>query len=82
MRDETEPYRRILTATINSEQNQRQQLEEAHGTVWNTEELGRDFEVQGFSAPFVVVKRKSDGAVGSLMFQHMPRFYFNFEEAR
>jgi hypothetical protein len=28
----------------------------------------------------VVVKRKSDGVVGSLEFQHHPRFYFNFAE--
>jgi hypothetical protein len=29
-------------------------------------------------APFVVVRRKADGVKGSLMFQHMPRFYYGF----
>ena len=32
----------------------------------------------GFAAPFVVVKRRSDGAVGSLEFTHSPHVYFAF----
>ena len=50
-----------------------------HGQVWDTQELERDFEVIGFLAPFVGVRRRSDGVVGSLLFQHWPRFYFRFE---
>ena len=46
--------------------------------VWNTDELQADFDVRGFMAPYVVVVRKRDGVVGSLEFQHSPRFYFNF----
>jgi len=45
---------------------------------WNTQELAAEFEVLGFMAPFVVVRRKSDGAKGSLEFTHNPRWYFNF----
>lgn len=45
---------------------------------WTTEELGRDFDVMGFAAPFVVVKRRSDGVKGSLEFTHSPRVYFNW----
>ena len=45
---------------------------------WNTEELGNDFRVLGFCAPFVSVIRKSDGAKGSLQFTHLPRWYFNW----
>ena len=78
--DKTEGIRRILTAVINSNSPERAELESKFGTVWNTEELGRDFEVSGFMAPFVVVKRKADGKVGSLMFQHAPRYYFSFTE--
>ena len=59
---------------------ERERLEKIYGQVWNTQELGRDFQVLGFAAPFVVVSRKSDGKKGSLEFQHMPRFYFNFVE--
>ena len=48
---------------------------------WTTDELTRDFEVIGFSAPFVVVKRRSDGVKGSLQFDHSPRKYYNWIEA-
>jgi hypothetical protein len=49
------------------------------GQTWTTTELQREFEVIGFAAPFVVVRRKSDGAVGSLEFQHHPRVYFSWK---
>ena len=62
-------------------QETRKQLEEQVGQVWDTKELQKDFEVIGFQAPFVVVKRKADGQKGSLQFTHMPRFYFSFSEA-
>jgi hypothetical protein len=46
---------------------------------WSTEEMTRDFEVLGFLAPFVVVRRRADGVEGTLEFRHSPRVYFNFE---
>jgi hypothetical protein len=49
------------------------------GPRWDTEALTRDFEVLEFAAPFVVVKRRSDGALGSLKFTHQPRVYFGWE---
>jgi hypothetical protein len=52
--------------------------EEPEGETWDTEALRRDFEVTGFSAPYVVVKRRSDGAVGSLQFTHSPRVYWGW----
>jgi hypothetical protein len=45
---------------------------------WTTDELRNDFEVIGFAAPFVVVRRKADGVKGSMEFTHSPRFYFGF----
>ena len=78
MPDPTEPFRRQRLAEINSQPGSREALEAQHGQVWNTEELSRDFEVIGFMAPLVVVRRKSDGVKGSLEFQHSPRIYFNF----
>lgn len=48
--------------------------------TWNTEKLQQDFEVLGFQAPFVVVRRKSDGKLGSLQFDHMPRIYYGWSE--
>ena len=46
---------------------------------WDTEALQRDFEVQAFAAPYVIVRRKADGARGTLMFTHRPRWYFAWE---
>jgi len=65
---------------INAEPGSREALEAEHGQVWDTQQLQADFAVQGFCAPFVVVQRKADRKVGSLMFQHYPRFYFGFTE--
>jgi hypothetical protein len=32
----------------------------------------------GYAAPFVVVRRRSDGQRGSLEFSHQPRVYFGW----
>ena len=78
MNDPTEAIRRERLAEINAEPGSRQALEAQYGNVWDTQELSRDFEVEGFLAPLVVVRRKADGQRGSLEFQHQPRFYFSF----
>jgi hypothetical protein len=77
--DETEQIRRQMQARINSIEADRALLEHQHGKVWNTTELAEDFEVLGFAAPLVMVRRKADGTKGSLLFQHSPRFYFCFK---
>lgn len=77
--DSTEAMRRDLQNIINAKRAERKDLERKYGKVWNTEELRNEFSVMGFAAPFVVVRRKSDGAVGSLSFQHSPRYYFDWE---
>ena len=79
MADETETIRREMVAEINAEPGSRLDLESKHGKVWDTTELSKDFEVIGFAAPLVVVRRRSDRVRGSLMFQHSPRFYFGFQ---
>lgn len=78
MSDPTEAIRRQRVAEINAEPSSREALEAHHGQVWNTEELSQDYEVTGFLAPIVVVRRKVDGKKGTLEFQHNPRFYFGF----
>lgn len=50
------------------------------GQTWDTTQLQEDFEVLAFLAPFVTVRRKSDGVTGSLEFSHSPRVYFGFKE--
>ena len=79
MSDPTEAIRRERLAEINAVPNSRDALEAEHGRVWDTDQLRQDFEVVGFLAPLVVVRRKADGVKGSLEFQHSPRFYFRFE---
>lgn len=81
MSDPTEAVRKELLVTINADPGSREALEVEHGQVWDTRQLGEDFDVLGFMAPVVVVRRKSDGQKGSLYFQHSPRFYFDFQPA-
>ena len=76
---EVETARRLRATELNRNPGSGSQLEARYGRVWSPDELARDFEVIGFAAPYVVVRSRSDGALGSLEFQHHPRFYFNFE---
>ena len=79
MTDATETARRALQQEINAELSVRETLELQHGEVFDTSEMREAFTVTGLAAHFVVVTRKSDGAKGTLVFQHRPRFYFGFE---
>ncbi len=72
MSDPTEPIRRERLTEINAEPGSREALEVVYGQVWDTKQLSDAFEVIGFMAPLVVVRRKSDGVKGSLEFQHNP----------
>lgn len=82
MTDPTEPARRQMIADLNSDPGSREALEARHGQVWDTGQLQDAFDVIGFMAPIVVVRRKADGVKGSLRFQGRPRFYFGFEPHR
>jgi len=83
--DATENFRKVMVSTLASEvestdeQKERDRLEKAYGQVWDTKELQADFTVKGFMAPYVAVVRKKDMKKGTLIFQHMPRFYFMFD---
>jgi hypothetical protein len=79
MFDPTEAARRQLVAEINAMPWPREHLEARYGQVWDPHQLKLEFEVIGFRAPFVVARRRSDGVLGSLMFQNEPRLYFSFE---
>jgi len=79
MTDPTEALRRERLVEINAEPGSRAALEAKYGQVWSTDELSETFDVIGFMAPLIVVRRRSDGQKGSLEFQHSPRYYFNFE---
>ena len=73
MTDPTEDLRRGLQNMVNSGEIP------PEGQTWTTGQLREQFEVEGFLAPFVVVRRKSDRVRGTLMFRHHPRVYFRFE---
>lgn len=79
MSDPTEAIRRQQVAEINARPGSREHLEAEHGQVWDTSQLQEDFEVLGFLAPYVVVRRRADGQKGSLLFQHSPRLYYGFQ---
>jgi hypothetical protein len=79
MTDPTEAVRVLIANAINGNPRTREQLKTDFGQVWDTNELQKNFEVIGFAAPVVAVKRRSDGVVGSLFFQNSPRFYWGFE---
>ena len=82
MHDPTEGLRRGLVQAINDqvestdEDSERKRLEDEVGEVWNTEEVQQVFEITAFLAPFVQAIHRETGKVGTLMFQHHPRFYF------
>lgn len=83
MQDPTESIRRARVAELNKDLNQEEkalleELQRSYGRVWTRDELREEFEVIGFAAPIVVVKRKDTGEKGSLEFTHMPRLYFNY----
>jgi hypothetical protein len=78
--DGTEEIRRVLLVELNAEPVQRSIVECRYGHVWSASELANEFAVVGFAAPFVVVKRKTDNQLGSLLFQHHPRYYFAFQK--
>lgn len=46
---------------------------------YSTDEMQEVFEVLGFMAPYVLVKRRADGVEGVLQFSHRPRRYWGFE---
>lgn len=75
MSDPTEDIRRAMIPLMPAELQARL---DAGEQVWTTTELQADFTVLGFAAPLVIVRRKSDGVQGTLLFDHTPRFYFGW----
>ena len=54
----------------------REELAARHGQVWDTAELAREFVVTAIIDGSLVVRRKSDGSVGTLMYQDSLRYYY------
>ena len=64
--DNTEAIRKIETGQPAAD------LAELLRPTWDTAALQQEYEVLGFAAPFVVVRRRSDNVKGSLEFQASP----------
>ena len=79
--DSTEQARRELVQEVNQD-TERTKLDEKYGEVMTTSEMRLLYDVEGFLAPFIVCRRKSDGKRGTLMFSHSPRYYFSWQEDR
>jgi len=73
-----EQERRTACRVINGCPSTRESLEAAYGEVWDTNQLREQFNAVGFLAPLVIVRRKTDGLKGTVLFQHSPRLYFQF----
>lgn len=78
--DDTVLIKIAMIEEINAMSKDREQLEKLHGKVYDTRELAQDFEVLQFGAPMVYVQEKKTKKMGTLLFQHNPRFYFSFQE--
>lgn len=59
----------------------RDELEGYTGQTWTPDQAHAKFALVGFAEPFVVVRRRSDGQLGTLMFQLFPRTYFDWQAA-
>ena len=81
MSSESTTYNDATPIDIAVDELAQDDLEGYTGPTWDTEALMRDFEVEGFASPFVVVKRRSDGQRGTLEFVNWPRTCFDFQRA-
>ena len=80
--DARERSRRQIEEALNKAPRTRAQLEATAGPVWDEREVELEFDICGFTPPFVLVVRKSDGLLGSLVFQRNPLLYWGFDPGR
>lgn len=55
-----------------------EELTTLYKDVWNVEKVREEFDILSFYKSNVIVKRKKDKQLGTLDYQHSPRFYYNF----
>ncbi|HRR40152.1 MAG TPA: hypothetical protein P5244_02850 [Syntrophales bacterium] len=80
-----EELQRYLIAAVNeqipegaTQGTERLSLEKEYGKVWSPEELAKEFRVLSILAPLVYVRNITTGQTGTLLFQHYPRYYYDF----
>lgn len=62
-----------------NEQQEQEAAPAAERTEWDTAQLREDFEVVAYLAPYVEVRRRADGVLGTLRFDHAPRRYYDWK---
>ena len=60
----------------------RASFEARYGPCLGQLELEREHEVLDFQPPLVLVRRICDGVRGTFVYQHHPRFYYNWQQDR
>lgn len=73
---EEEQLRIRLARKINANPKTYEELQKESAQVWTNEEFKEQFYKVGFLAPFVFATHRKTGKEMFLMFQHLPRFYF------
>ena len=58
----------------------RKVIEERVGQVWNTDEVTKEFNIEGFLAPLCYGTHRETGVKITLAFTHSPRFYYGLRE--
>ncbi len=56
----------------------RAELEAEYGEVWDEQEFDREFQITAIIPPTYIVRRKTDGVIGSVVCQPRPKLFFNF----
>lgn len=73
---------RMLREVMNRTPCSREELLAVVAEVYNREQVEERYEVLGFRAPFAMVRERSTGQMGTMLFQHEPRFYFSYSRDR
>lgn len=72
----------MLRDMINKARRTRAELLAVCTPVLDTVEFSEIYELIGVRAPFAIVRVKSTGQIGSMLFQDNPRYYFSFSPDR
>ena len=73
---------RLLQQYVNKSPRTREELALHHDAVWDTKEVGLEFEILGFKSPFVIAQCRRTGTRGTLIFQNSPRLFFGWDPER
>lgn len=79
-RPDGDKLRKEYARKLNAKPRPRADLDRLFQITLDPEQLRENYEVISFFAPFVYVRNKFSNAEDILVFQHSPRFYWQFEQ--